>query len=124
MAYITTTRPPGAFESRGVQYTQSAGTDDDCNGSAAVLVPAVADHIGVIDELLLSSTAAEILNVRAGSDELSGAIHTVALASPVDVLPGTKAIRSDVANEAITLYAASSGDVFWTIWYHYEKKAH
>ena len=122
MAYITTAAlPPGTRA--GTQYTQSAGTSADAT-SADAIVPAVADHLAVIDNILLGSTAAEILRIRAGSDDLTGAIHTVALGSPIDVLPGNATLRSDTAGEAITIFAASSGAIWWTIWYHYEKVSH
>ncbi len=103
-----------------MQFSQSAGSSADAT-TAASLVPAYAGHVGVIDNIIFSSVAAEILTIRAGSDDLTGLIHTTALGSPIDVLPGNAVLRGDTANEALTVHAASSGNIYWTVWFHYEK---
>ena len=122
MADLIVTIPPPGSGRRGVNFKQAAFTAADYS-TAVAIVPAVAEHIAVIDALVLSSTAAEILTLLAGSDVLVESIHTVALASPVSVIPSDQCIRSDTANEAIGLKAASSGAVFGNVWYHYEKKS-
>ena len=122
MADLIVAVPPPGSGRRGVDFKQAAFTAADYS-TAVAIVPAVADHIGVIDDLMLGSTAAEILTIMAGSAVLMESIHTVALASPVSVIPSDQGIRSDTANEAIGLKAASSGAVFGNVWYHYEKKS-
>lgn len=119
MADLTVnTYASGARDRRGVAHIQKTGTSADITTALAV-VPALANHTGVIDDLILSSAAAEIFTVMGGSDQLMQNIYTEAT-KQLDVLPGNKTIRSDTVNEAIGLKSASSGNIFYTIWYHYE----
>jgi hypothetical protein len=119
MAYLTVkSRPPGL--SRGVSFTQAAGTSADASSGVA-LVPAKADHIAVVDALMVSSTAAEIFTLLAGSDVLMSEKHTAAHGEPVDCIPADQCIRSDTIGEAISIKTATSGAVFWDVWYHYER---
>jgi|TARA_R110002167_G_scaffold52840_14_gene152102 hypothetical protein len=121
MAFLKVAHPSPGAKNRGVEFSVQGGTAADINDTPGVLVPALAGHIAVLDHLMLSTTAAELCYIRAGSDDLTGAIHTVALESMPLELPAP--LRSDVANEAITIYAASAAVGYWTAWFHYEKRS-
>ena len=105
--------------STGEQYTQKTGTASDFT-TAVAIVPAITNKRAVIDALIVSSTAAEIWTLMAGSDQLMQSFHTTALGAPVEPIPEDHCIRSDVFGEAIGLKAASSGAAFYTVWFHYE----
>tara|TARA_R110000765_G_scaffold387376_1_gene479483 strand:- start:564 stop:980 length:417 start_codon:yes stop_codon:yes gene_type:complete len=104
------------------QFTKSA-TDFD---SANQLVPARAGHISVIDSLLVTCLAAEIVSIESTYDPGDGSAaidlfgpHYIAANSSLS-LPAGASIRHPQVNQELSMKTASSGACSVYIIYHYE----
>tara|TARA_R100001082_G_C4322982_1_gene141985 strand:- start:261 stop:680 length:420 start_codon:yes stop_codon:yes gene_type:complete len=104
------------------QFTKSA---TDFN-TAKQLVPARAGHIAVIDSLIVTCLAAEIVSIESTYDPGSGSAaidlfgpHYVAANGSL-TLPAGASIRHPQANQELSMKTASSGACSVFIIYHYE----
>jgi len=107
------------------EYYQLTKTSADLT-TAVELVPAKAGHIAVIDSLLFTCLAAEVVRIQSVYDAGSGSA-TIDLFGPHYVaangslaLPAGASIRHPQVNQEINIKTDSSGACGTYIIYHYE----
>jgi len=116
MANKTLDLPQPGVE-RGVQYTQKAFSDAATQDDGNELVPAITGYTGVIDKLVIVSTADETISLVSGaydsSDFLMPVVETLA-----KTMTTVEGIRGEV-NKAIML-VGTVGQMAGVVHYHYE----
>tara|TARA_R110002020_G_scaffold3771_6_gene16736 strand:+ start:36 stop:455 length:420 start_codon:yes stop_codon:yes gene_type:complete len=126
-AAVLTTQLVGDRDNR-YEYYQFTKTSSDLSGAVA-LVPARAGHVAVIDSLLFTCLAAEIVRIQSVYDPGSGSAtidlfgpHYVAANSSL-TLPAGASIRHPQVNQELNIKTDSSGACGTFIIYHYEVDA-